>query len=61
MKPACDMCHKVKRTVERVPSRRMLLFGPIRTAVGHLVTYEYRCQACETKVAKWIDRTIAAM
>lgn len=57
-KPKCAMCGKSKRTVELSPSRRQLLFGPLSLPLGHYVTYEYRCQACETKLGKQIDRML---
>ena len=49
----CVMCQKAKKTVEMQPTRKQLLFG------GWHMRHEPRCQACETKVVKWLERLIA--
>lgn len=48
----CAVCGKSKRTVTLQLSRRQLYFG------GFHVTYEYRCQACESKLAKKIQKLL---
>ena len=49
-KPVCGMCHKHKKTLSLEPSRSQLIFG------GFPVQVEYRCQSCETKLVKQLER-----
>jgi len=49
-KPICSVCKKHKNNLSLEPSRSQLLFG------GFHIKMEYRCVACETKVAKWVDK-----
>ena len=46
----CAICNKSKKTITRQPSRSQLIFG------GFPVRYENRCQACETKLVKQLER-----
>lgn len=47
------MCKKEKKVVFCQPSRTQLMMG------GYPVKMENRCQACETKLAKKIEKLLA--
>jgi hypothetical protein len=51
MKTICAMCKKEKEC-SREPSRSALIFG------GFLNRSEYRCQACENKLIRRIEKML---
>lgn len=57
MTPCVD-CGKIKRTCELSLSANTLIFGPFRTNRGLMPIYVTRCQACETKLGKEIDKML---
>jgi hypothetical protein len=48
----CSMCRKHKKNLSLEPSRSQLIFG------GFPVKLEYRCQSCENKVIKSVEKII---
>ena len=48
----CEICGKDKKTVELQPSRKQLIFG------GFPIRFEYRCQRCETILAKQLSAVL---
>ena len=50
----CAMCKRTDRSTHPEPSRSALVFG-FRNGIYKL---EYRCSACERKLAKQIDKML---